>query len=99
MPEGNPAALERLVEDGLLQRDPQRLRTSPRWQAAMARAALALQRAGAPWTDLRLPIAAALLERYPDLGDADLAPLVEAMFAVEEAEQPPLLGGAAPDGR
>ena len=93
MPDADPLALERLVEDGLLQRSP-RLRTSPRWQAAMARAALALKRGGAPWGDLRLPIAAALIERYPGLGDEALAPLVEAMLAVEEAELPPLLGAA-----
>ncbi|GEJ58404.1 hypothetical protein [Anaeromyxobacter diazotrophicus] len=94
MPEADPAALERLVEDGLLQRGPRRLRTSPRWQAAMARAALALQRAGAPWADLRLPIAAALVERYPGLEDAALAPLVEAMLAVEQSELPAVAGGA-----
>ncbi len=99
MPEADPVALERLVEDGLLQRTPQRLRTSPRWQAAMARAALSLQRAGAPWTDLRLPIAAALLERYPGIADAELVPLVEAMLAVEEAELPAIAGGAAPPAR
>lgn len=99
MPEADPVALERLVEDGLLQRGPQRLRTSPRWQAAMARAALALQRAGAPWGDLRLPIAAALVERYPGLGDAALAPLVEAMLAVEQAELPLVAGGGAAAAR
>jgi hypothetical protein len=72
--------------DGLIHREGARDRTTARWQAAMARAALRLQRSGAPWQDLRIPIASALLERYPDATDADLAALVEAMLPVEEAE-------------
>jgi hypothetical protein len=75
-----------LVSDGLIRHDGQRARTTPRWQAAMARAALRLQAAGAPWNDLRLPIVSALLERYPDATDDDLAGLVEAMLPIEEAE-------------
>ena len=81
-----PEPLEILNADGLIRREGERTRTTPRWQAAMARAALALQRAGAPWKDLRLPIAAALLERYPEAADEDLAVLIEAMLKVEEAE-------------
>lgn len=100
MPDPDPGALAQLVEDGLLRPDPGRLRTTPRWQVAMARAAFALQRASAPWGDLRLPIAAALVERYPDLPDDALARLVEAMLSVEEAELPPLLvGGEQPPSR
>lgn len=94
MPDAVSAVQERLVADGLLLRGPTGLRTTPRWQAAMARAALALQRAQAPWADLRLPIAAALVERYPALGDAELADLVEAMAAVEAAELPTSVAGA-----
>ncbi len=77
---------EVLRSDGLIRRDGDRDRTTARWQAAMARAALRLQGAGAPWQDLRLPIVSALLERYPDATDADLAELVEVMLPVEEAE-------------
>jgi hypothetical protein len=86
---------ERLLEDGLIRRDGDRTRTTARWQAAMARAALALQRAQAPWQDLRLPVAAALLERYPEATDAELAALVEAMLPIEEAELALAWGGAA----
>ena len=83
-----------LRSDGLIRRDGDRTRTTPRWQAAMARAALRLQRADAPWRDLRLPIAAALLEQYPDAADEELAALVEVMLPVEEAELAPAWGGA-----
>lgn len=86
--------VERLIADGLLRRDGDRTRTTAGWQAAMARAALALQRAAAPWRDLRLPLAAALLERYPGATDEELAALVEAMLPVEEAELGAALGGA-----
>jgi len=85
---------EQLLEDGLIRREGDRTRTTPRWQAAMARAAVALQRAQAPWQDLRLPIAAALLERYPGATDEELAALVEAMLPVEEAELAAAWGGA-----
>jgi hypothetical protein len=89
---------QRLVEDGLIRRDGERARTTPRWQAAMARAALGLQRADAPWRDLRLPVAAALLERYPDATDEELARLVEVMLPVEEAELAAAWGMFPPDG-
>jgi len=85
-----PDPLDRLVEDGLLRREGEGARTTARWQAALARAAFQLQREGAPWMDLRLPIAAALLERYSDAFDEELAALVEAMVPVEEAELAPL---------
>jgi len=91
-----PDSLDRLVEDGLLRREGDRARTTARWQAALARAALRLQRAGAPWKDLRLPIAAALLERYAEASDEELAALVEAMVPVEEAELAPPARNAPP---
>ncbi len=75
-----------LRADGLIRRDGQRNRTTARWQAAMARAALRLQRSGAAWQDLRLPIASALLERYPEMTDDELARLIEAMLPIEDAE-------------
>lgn len=87
MPEAD--AIGRLLADGLLRRDGPRLRTTRRWQAGLARAAAALQRAEAPWRDLRLPLAAALAEWYPAAGDLELAELVEAALPVEEAELAP----------
>jgi hypothetical protein len=85
-------ALERLVADGFLRREGGRTRTAPRWQAAMARAAARLKQEAAPWRDLRLPIAAALLESYPALDDELLVSLVDAMMHVEESELAAVLG-------
>jgi hypothetical protein len=77
-------ALYRLETDGLVARDHGELRTTRKWQGAMARAAVRLYRAGDPGHDLRVPIAAALLEVYPSaVGDEELAELVEAMLPVE----------------
>ena len=78
--------LARLEADGLVRRTPEGARTTARWQGAMARAALRLYEAGAPWRDLRLPIAAALLDLRPGLTDDQLAELVEAMWPIEERE-------------
>ncbi len=89
-----PDPIEVLLADGFIRRDGDRTRTTARWQAAMARTALALQRADAPWRDLRLPIAAALLERHPEASDDELAGLVEAMLPVEEAELAAAWSGA-----
>jgi len=97
MPEGGR---ERLIADGLLAVESGvRTYTTARAKAALARAALLLQRAGAPWRDLRLPLAAVLAERYPELPDAELADLVEVMLPVVTAELPPLFGerSAAPE--
>ena len=78
--------LARLEADGLVRRTTEGARTTARWQGARARAALRLHEAGAPWHDLRLPIAAALLELRPGLTDEQLADLVEAMWPIEERE-------------
>lgn len=96
----DPRALDRLVSEGLAVRDGERVRTTRRWQAAMARAALRLLRDGAPSDDLRLPIAAALTELHPELPDEELADLVHAMLPVEAAELAPLgaPGPAVGDG-
>ncbi len=96
MPDPVTPALDRLVSDGFLRREPDRLRTTARWQAALARAAAALQRANAPWIDLRLPIATALDEHYRDLPAEELAALVEAMLPVEERELAPVLAPRPP---
>ena len=78
--------LARLEADGLLRTGPEGARTTARWQAAMARAALRLYGRDAPWQDLRLPIAFALLDVYAELGDVELAALTEAMLPIEARE-------------
>jgi hypothetical protein len=90
-----PEPLERLIADGLLRREGDRTRTTVRWQAAMARAALGLQREGAPWRDVRLPVVVALVERYPEASDDEIADLVEALLPVEELELAPLSGASS----
>jgi hypothetical protein len=78
------SALDRLQADGLAARDGDVLRTTRKWQSAMARAALRLYDAGDPGHDLRVPIVSALLEIYgPCVNDEELAALVEAMLPVE----------------
>jgi hypothetical protein len=81
---GLDSSRRRLEADGLATRQGLELRTTRKWQGAMARAALRLYEAGDPGHDLRVPIAAALLEIYGSaLEDEDLAQLVEAMLPVE----------------
>jgi len=78
------SALDRLQADGLAAREGDVLRTTRKWQSAMARAALRLYEAGDPGHDLRVPIVSALLEIYgPRVNDEELAALVEAMLPVE----------------
>jgi hypothetical protein len=77
-------ALRRLEVDGLAARTGDELRTTRKWQSAMARAALHLYEAGDPGDDLRVPIATALLEVYGSrVEDEDLCALVEAMLPLE----------------
>ena len=80
------SVLARLEADGLVRSGPEGARATSRWQAAMARAALRLYRSDAPWQDLRLPIAAALLDTYDALSDVELADFVEAMLPIERRE-------------
>ncbi len=77
---------------GLVAREAEGLRTTRRWQAAMARAAIRCYDAGAEWRDLRLPVAAALLELFGSTDDSTLASYVDAMAALESAE----FGGGQP---
>ncbi len=88
----DPALLARLEADGLVLVEGGAARTSRRFQAALARAASRLQAAGAPF-DLRLPIAAALLELDGALDDEEIARRVEALLPIEAAA----LGGAGPE--
>jgi hypothetical protein len=75
-----------------------RLRTTRRWQGALARAAVRLYAEGAPWKDLRLPIAAALVELL-STDDDTLVACVDVMLAVEVEELRRGLRPAAPDPR
>lgn len=92
MPESGP--VKALLSYGYLHRDGARLRTTARWQAAMARAALRLQSSNAPFSGLRLPVAAALAESHGELSDEELAVLVEAMVPIEEEELASAWGSA-----
>jgi hypothetical protein len=76
--------LARLEADGLVRTGSGEARTTARWQAAMARAAQRLYRNDAPWQDLRLPIATALLDFYDGMADEEVAALVEAMLPIEQ---------------
>jgi hypothetical protein len=83
--------LAALEADGLLRRDGDRLRTTRRWQSAMARAAFRLVGAGIDGDDLRVPVAAALVELYGvDAPEERIADLVEAMLPIEERELDPI---------
>ncbi len=78
--------LGRLAADNLLRREGDAYRTTRRWQAAMARAAVRLYERGGGY-DLRVPIALALVEIYgADTPDEQLATLVEVMLPIETAE-------------
>jgi hypothetical protein len=83
-PQGVATALTRIEADGLVARVEGVLRTTRKWQGAMARAALQLYERGDPGDDLRVPIASALLALYGDrTQDEELAALVEAMLPIE----------------
>jgi hypothetical protein len=86
MPDGD--VLAALEADGLVAREGAAVRPTRRWQAAMARAARRLAREDAPWRDLRLPIAVALVELRGDLADEEIARRVEALLPVEAAGHP-----------
>jgi hypothetical protein len=77
-------ALNRLQTDGWIERRDEEIRTTRKWQSAMARAALRLFKAGDPGEDLRVPIALVLYEHYEDsVAEDELASYVEAMLPVE----------------
>jgi hypothetical protein len=71
--------------DGLVQRDGRRLRTTRRWQTAMARAVVRLREHATD--DLRVPIASALLDLYGTaMHDESLFEAIRAMLPIEIAE-------------
>lgn len=89
-PDLEPTALASLEADGLVRREGDRLRTTRRWQSAMARAAFRLVGAGIDGDDLRVPVASALVEIYGvDQPEERIAELVEAMLPIEERELHP----------
>ena len=77
--------LAELEADGLLERGANGVRTTRRWQAAMARAASRLHSSGAPWMDLRLPVVAALVE-LARVDDEKLVRFAAVMLSVEAGE-------------
>ncbi len=87
MPSGDPLA--RLEADGLVRNGPDGLRTTPRWQGAMARAALRLRALDGDGEDVRAPIVHALLELYPEVSDDELVELVRVMLPIERDELSP----------
>jgi hypothetical protein len=93
MPDPDSASLVRLEADGLISLESGEARTTRRFQAAMARAASQLLALGTDCTDLRIPIAFALVAFYgvhdSSLGDAEIGNLVEALLPIELAELDP----------
>jgi hypothetical protein len=85
--------LGRFAADDLLRREGDAYRTTRRWQAAMARAAVQLYERGGEERakeDLRVPIALALVEIYgADTPDETLATWIETLLPIEEAEVMP----------
>jgi hypothetical protein len=90
-----PPWSQRLERDGLVERLPYGLRTTKLWHAALARAAFRLFRRGHELDDFRVPIAEALLERYPELDIHELANAVRVMYPLAVAEMSALVTDAA----
>ena len=76
----------RLELDGLIECAEGSVRTTRLWQAALARAAFELFRDGEELSDIRVPIAAALSERYPGIENHDLVTVVRVMFPIAVGE-------------
>jgi len=82
--------LQRLESDGLLRQERSCHRTTRRWQAAMARAALQLITSGDDSNDLRVPIVLALIELYGErLSTDEIVQCVEIIAPIEAAELDP----------
>lgn len=85
----DPSALEVLERRELIEWDGDRYRSTRRFQGAMMRASLRLMAGGDPGTDLRVPIAAALVELLGDeLSEAEIARLVAAALPIKASELP-----------
>lgn len=77
---------DRLLDEGLLRRDDAGLHTTRRWQAAVMRAVRNLVDEGHDDGDIRVPMVRALLERFPDATDADVARMLAVVLPVERDE-------------
>ena len=99
MPEGRTErALADLLSRGLLRQEGTVWRTTPRMQAAIARAAARLVRAGDEGDDLRVPLASALLEQVGLDASADaITDMVRVLLPIQAAELEPRVRGARPD--
>lgn len=86
------AVIARLAREGILRREGERWRTTPRWQAAMMRAAKQLLERGEKNEDLRVPMAHALEELYKgQLTDREMIDFVTVLAPIEERELFPAL--------
>ena len=81
--------LERLTTDGFVELSPDGLRLTPRWHAALARAAYRGYVDGSGLDDIRAPIAAALIESYGDQDELVLAVGISAILPLVLAEMAP----------
>lgn len=89
----DPEALATLEAQGLIHWTGASYRPTRRFRGAMMRAALALMESDDDGSDLRIPIATALIDVLgAELGDAEIARLVAAMLPLKAAEFP----GASP---
>jgi len=96
MPDPREAALVRLKADELLAVRDGRVRTTRRWQSAMARAASRLFAAGDAGEDLRVPVASALLELYGDsVGEEEIVGMLAVILPIEQDELRPKLSGSS----
>ena len=75
--------LARLEQDGLVLRTDGVVKTTRRWQGAMARAALRLVDAREVREDIRIPMAMALLELYEGVDDRELIAMIEVLLPLE----------------
>lgn len=80
------AWLERLEADGFVRRQANGTLLTKRWHAALARASLALYKAGDTMTDVRAPVARAILDAYPDESEESVVIAIRAVLPVVIAE-------------
>ena len=78
--------LERLEADGLLRRQPRGTVLTKRWHSALARASLALYESGETLTDMRAPVAHALMDMYPDEADESVVVAIGVILPIVIAE-------------